>query len=875
MATRHRASTNPYRARRDFSRTPEPRGTEEQGEAPRVGLRFVVQKHDASRLHYDLRLEVDGVLKSWAVPRGPSMDPSERRLAVQTEDHPLAYASFEGTIPAGEYGGGTMLVWDTGQFLPESDPAASIARGRLTFVLEGSKLHGRFHLVRVASNKPNDRLPTTSARPRPAQWLLIKSRDQAANPGVDVTTLPEASVLTGRSLDAVGRVVPVPAFLEPQLCTPSTAPPGGSGWLHEPKLDGYRMLARKDGNRVQLFTRSGLDWTSRFPSIARAVARLPTTNVWLDGEAVALEGHGPSFHALQRALAGEALDVPLALLVFDCLFVDGRDVRALPLLERKMLLESLFSVRASPHGREDECLQRLPFSDEDAGRFLDRMDALGLEGMVSKRADAPYEAGRSGSWVKVRLLCREEFVVVGFSPLRTAAPRAEPTVGALLVAGPGAAPGTLVFRGRVGSGYTDRDRRELHALLMPLGRDAKQGPSLPLPRGARGNRGPIRWVEPSLIVEVSYRELTADGLLRQSVFEGIRRDKTTGGMTGGTTGGSQGSAKERSKALAKLLGPSLLPGAVRDEEPAEAPAEAALDVVAGVRISNADRVVYPATAAGAVELTKVDVARYIEAVAPLMLPHVAGRPLAVVRCPDGVRGPSFYQKHLTLGMPADIHSIAVQEQEGEAPEPQLVVDDGAGLVSLVQMGVLEIHPWGVAPRAPDRPDRLIFDLDPAEDRAWSDVVRAAREVRQRLRSEGLESFVKTTGGKGLHVVAPLDGNAGWPDVRAFARDLAATMAADSPRAYTTNMRKDARRGRVFIDHLRNARGSTAIAPWSMRRREGAPVAVPVSWDELDDVRADRWTVLTLHERIGAGPDPWDAYFKTQQSIPAVRGIATL
>lgn len=640
----------------------------------------------------------------------------------------------------------------------------------------------------------------------------------------------------------MGDDVAVPAFIEPQLCTPVTSPPAGKVWIHEPKLDGYRLLARKDGDDVRLCTRTGLDWTARFPSLAAAVRRLPVPSAWLDGEAVALEPSGPSFHALQRALAEEDIHAPILYLVFDAPFVDGRDVRALPLRERKVLLGNVLSARHEPLHDDDICMQGLIHSDEDGVRFLERMEALGLEGMVSKRLDAPYEAGRQRTWQKLRIVSREEFIVVGFTPIRARTATPPPLVGALLLAGAGDTPGALIFRGRVGAGFTDRDRRELFEALAPR---VQAAPPVSPPARAR-DVGQIRWVEPTVVVEVAYREITPGGLLRHAVFEGLRRDKTIGAIHRRLGDGIE------------LLGPSSLPGARAPGTP--------VDVVAGVRISSPGRVVYPRVGAHGADITKVDLARYVEAVAPLMLPHVAGRPLAVVRCPDGVRGPGFYQKHKTPGMPRSVGSIDISEEDGD-PKSQLMVEDAEGLVALVQMGALEIHPWGVATHAPDQPDRLIFDLDPAEDRSWADVAGAAREVRQRLVAAGLVSFPKTTGGKGLHVVAPLDGTTPWSEVRTFARDLAATIAAESPRTYTTSMRKGARTGRVFIDHLRNARGSTAIAPWSMRRREGAPVAVPVAWEELDDIRGDSWSVLTLLERVRSAPDPWPGYFTLRQVLP--------
>ncbi len=831
-----RPSLARYRDKRRSQETPEPAGDVE-GDAGAGALRFVVQKHDARRLHYDFRLEVDGVFVSWAVPKGPSLDPSDERLAVQTEDHPLAYGGFEGTIPKGAYGGGTVLLWDAGTYVPEGDPADGVAHGRLAFSLEGEKLKGRFHLVRLRGAGER------------SQWLLISdgrersrsvnSRDEARAAGA--ADLEGASVKTGRSLKEISTDPAVPAFVEPELCAPVTEPPAGDAWLHEPKIDGYRILARKDGDDVKLFTRRGLDWTARFPAVARAVAALPCGSVLLDSEVAVVDAEGASsFQALQRALGGDGGDDGgagrVALFVFDCLFVDGRDLRDEPLLERKRVLSDLLGPpRRGRRGAGDGTapLRLVPWVAGNGAAFLDEMKRRGFEGMVSKRADAPYRSERSDAWRKLRLVTHEEFVVVGYTPLT----RGGDGVGALLVAGE-----DLIFRGKVGTGFTERERRALLARLAPHARATPARPAWPRVAHAV-------WVEPRLVVEVAYREITGDGRLRQPSYLGVRRDKT------GAPRSSGGRARGARAAAASNGG-----------EPPD-------DVVAGVRISNPGRVLFRVRRRGRESaVTKGDVARYVDAVAPLMLPYAAGRPLAVVRCPTGLDGSRFFQKHRMRGMPQAVGAIDVGGVDVRGGKEMLAVHDAAGLVGLVQMGVLEFHCWGAARDAPERPDRVVFDLDPDEGLPWARVVEAARVVRARLEARGLHAFALVSGGKGVHVVAPLAGPATWDEVRRFAREVATSMEAGAADRFTANMRKAARAGRVFVDHLRNGRGATAIVAYSPRARPGAPVAVPVSWDELDDVRADSFNVLTLHDRLSTTPDPWARYEARRRPLPG--GSAT-
>lgn len=789
-----------YRRKRDFKKTSEPPPKVEKW--PSTARSFVIQKHDATRIHYDLRLEMDGVLKSWAVPKGPSLDPSVKRLAVRVEDHPLAYGSFEGTIPEGEYGAGPVLLWDQGSWQPDDgNPLAALERGHLSFTLKGAKLHGRWHLVRTRGDTK-----TRAHGDAGRTWLLIKAADDDVRQGVGVGELDERSVTTGRTIEDVA--------LAPELCTPVREPPAGDDWLHEPKIDGYRMLAKKDGASVQLLTRNGLDWTERFPSVAAAMKKLSPARVILDGEIALIDANGAvSFGALQRAIVGANERASTVFFAFDCLSLEGTDLRDRPLSERKQHLAGV--VRPTRAGRKVAAIERMPFVVGHGAAFLEEMKKQGLEGMVSKRIASTYVGERTHDWLKVRLSSREDFVVVGHTPEKNGR-----GLGALLVA-----TNEGEFRGRVGTGYSQQDREELAGLLAPLAE--KRRDEWPLVAHAT-------WVKPLLVVEVEYKEVTASGRLRHPVFLGLRRDKTHL---------DEGPAR-------RVWRSRRAEGDRSDTAPA------------GISITHPDRVLFHV---GEQSIDKLSVARFVEAMTPLMLPFVKGRPLAVVRCPNGLgAGRCFFQKHPIKGMPEAIKTIGV----GTGEEEMLTVDDAAGLVGLVQMGALEFHSWGAREGDPETPDRVIFDLDPAEGLDWGCVVEAARKVREHLDARGLKSFVKTTGGKGLHVVMPLSDATTWDEVKSFALGVAQAIERDEPDRYTSNMRKTARLGRVFIDYLRNGRGATAIAPFSVRARPGAKVAVPVSWDELDDVRGDTFDMLNLVKRLVTVDDPWADYDAVKQGLPA-------
>lgn len=829
-----------YRRKRTFSRTPEPAGKKPAARRKARSL-FVVQKHAASRLHYDFRLESEGVLKSWAVPKGPSLDPADKRLAVEVEDHPLEYGEFEGTIPEGEYGGGRVLLWDRGDWEPEGSAAEGLRRGRLKFRLNGEKLHGGWTLVRMGKDdsggKPN--------------WLLIKEKDTDARPG-DITRERPESVASGRDIEEIGsgkdrvwrsnrsespRVAPpkrrarkrrLPEFVAPQLATLVSEAPRGEEWVHEIKLDGYRVLAATAGGEARLMTRKGLDWTDRFSAVAAAVAELPVESALLDGEVVALDADGrSSFQALQQAIGSDPDS--LVFFVFDLLEHDGKDLRARPLTERKAVLAKLLPATSDT----------LRLSDHLAGqgdKFFAEACRLGVEGVVSKLARAPYRSGRSRDWLKTKCIARQEFVIGGFTdPQGTRS-----GLGALLV---GVHEGkNLRYAGKVGTGFDRRSLAELMNRMRPLER--KTPPFADPPRGAPA-RG-AHWVEPRVVAEIAFTEWTADGLLRHPSFQGLRDDKPA--------------AEVKRETPRRADAPAVSSSRRSAAKPARAKSAADEAAVAGVPLSNPGRVLFPEMG-----LTKLGLARYYEAVAERILPHIVDRPLTLVRCPQGRAKQCFYQKHLREDAPAALGRVEIREESGDK-EPYVYVRDLEGIVSLVQLGVLELHGWGSRADDVERPDRLIFDLDPDSGLEWSAVVAAAQELRERLDAAGLRSWVQTTGGKGVHVIAPIVRRRSWNDVKPFCRAIAESMVADSPERYVSKASKAARRGKVFIDWLRNGRGATAIVPYSSRAREGATVATPIDWRELPKVSPADFDVATVPRRLVRRKDPWSEFFAVRQSL---------
>ncbi len=791
-----------YRAKRNFARTSEPPGAD----ALEAGRRFVVHKHAARRLHYDLRLELGGAYKSWAVTRGPSFDPGDKRLAVHVEDHPLDYGTFEGTIPEGEYGGGTVMLWDSGVWEPEGDADENYAAGRLKFRLHGQKLGGAWMLVRIKGRQE-----------RQDPWLLIKERDEAARPGDPSLPDDDLSVLSGRSMagiaagDAPEAGVAggdaMPRFVKPQLATPAAAPPAGDDWLFEIKHDGYRCQIRLSEGDATVSTRGAHDWSARFPGIVAAAGKLPARSALLDGEAVVLgKGGSSDFAALRKALEGGGDGI--VCYAFDLLFHDGADLRARPLSERKRELARL--LRGSDVIR---------YSDHVLGAgeaLLRHACVLGAEGLIAKRADRPYRSGRGTDWLKLKCVAREEVVIGGFTGMRGG----KHGLGALAV---GHYEGKrLVYAGRVGTGWNAADEERLLAALRPLLRA-----TMPFERMPSAMRRGVRWVEPKLVAEVSYLERTPDGMLRHASWLGMREDKDVASVRQEVTGVPN--APER---------------------------------VGRVRLSHPERIVLaePPT-------TKGEVWAYYHAMAERVLAGIANRPLSVLRCPSGAAGTCFFQRHLMRGMPKSVRPVAAPgKAEAEA---YFAIDDREGLLALVQFGAIELHPWGVRIDRLDRPDRLVFDLDPAEGLAWPQVVAAAGELRERLTALGLESFARTTGGKGLHLVVPIERRHGWPAAKRFAASLARSMAADSPQRYTAKLAKVARRGRIFIDYLRNEDGATAVASYSLRARTGATVAMPVAWDEVDAALDPlAFTIATVPALEAARPDPWAGIDEVRQRLPA-------
>jgi bifunctional non-homologous end joining protein LigD len=785
-----------YRRKRDFTRTPEPSGDQA---ADAAGGLFCIQRHDARRLHYDVRLELDGVLKSWAVPKGPSLDPEEKRLAVHVEDHPLDYGEFEGAIPAGEYGAGDVVLWDIGRWTPIGDARDGYAKGKLKFTLAGRKLRGAWTLARMGGR----------ASEGGKNWLLLKERDAEARESGQGDVLAERP----ESVNSLMGDAPLPERVEPQLAVLADAAPSGDDWLHEIKYDGYRALCRIDHGNVRLFTRAGLDWTERFHGVAAAAAALPAETALLDGEVVVLTPDGrTSFDALQHELGAVASNA-LSYVVFDVLHLDGVDLRPLPLEARKVRLADL--LRRVPAGGV------LRYCDHVVGRgpdFLRHAAAHGLEGVMSKRRDRPHRPGRGDDWRKIRCTQRQEFVVGGF----TEGAGARIGFGALLL-GVYDDAGTLIHVGRVGTGFDDAKLEALRARL-----DAMMVPASPFAPFTDVPKE-VHWVRPELVAEVGFTSWTRDGRLRHPLFLGLREDRD---------------ARD-----------------VRREEVAGAPPPPADGPVepCGVRLTHPDRVLWPE-----VGVTKVELAHYYVAVGERMLGYMSGRPLAIVRGPRGHTGTIFFQKHAADGLPDAIRSVPIDDEDGL--QRHVMVDSVAGLVGLVQVDTLEIHSWGSRGDDIEHPDRIVIDLDPDPSVPWEVVCAAAAGIRLRLEHLELESFVKTTGGKGLHVVVPFERADDWPAVKTFARAICEDVVRRLPAHFTVNPQKADRVGKIYLDYLRNGRGATAVAAYSARARPGAPVSWPLDWDELAaGVDASALTVRTVLERLDE-PDPWAGFGEVRQTI---------
>ncbi len=837
-----------YRSKRNFAKTAEP---EDEPVAPSNRLRFVVQKHAARRLHYDFRLELDGVFKSWAVTRGPSLDPRDKRLAVEVEDHPLAYGDFEGTIPKGEYGGGTVQIWDRGCWEPEGEvpPQQALAKGELKFRLDGERLKGGWVLVRMKRDRDGGKR---------SNWLLIKHRDATARDGGGAGALADdRSVASGRAMAeiAAGRgpgpkpfllrrkktAAPdavwhssagaPPDFVPVQLCRLVGRPPAGEGWAHEIKFDGYRIQLRVARGAATLKTRKGLDWTDKFPAIAEAAAALP--DALIDGEVVALNDNGiPDFSALQAALS-ERDTGELVYFAFDLLFAQGEDLRPKPLAERKRRLAALLRAARRPR------LRYVEHFATGGEAMLESACRAGLEGIVSKRLDAPYASGRGTAWTKAKCRPGHEVVIGGWSGdgerLRS-----------LLV---GVRRGDhLAYVGRVGTGLGADTVAALMPRLKALAADTSPFRGDGAPRGGPG----IRWVRPELVAEIEFAGWTDAGIVRQAAFKGLRLDKPA------------------DEVEAEIPAPAATPiAAPASPPPARPPSQSRAEVL-GVVITHPDKALWPDGGDGR-PVTKLDLAEYLAAVAERMLPHIEGRPCSIVRAPDGVAAAHFFQRHAGPGS----SKYFTAAQVGAERKPYLQLDRREALIAAAQSAGLEFHPLNCAPGRPETPGRLVFDLDPAPDVGFDAVVEAAAEMRGRLEALGLIAWCKTTGGKGLHVVvelkAPRSGGPDWEAAKSFARTVCARMERDSPDRYVLNMAKKQRHGRIFLDYLRNDRLSTAVAPWSPRARAGATVSMPLAWDQVRaGLDPTRFTLRTAP----ALADAWADYAASARPLaPAIKRLA--
>jgi bifunctional non-homologous end joining protein LigD len=878
-------SLTTYNAKRRFDATPEPKGeTANKTGAKKTddtAASFVIQKHDATRLHYDFRLEMDGVLKSWAVTKGPSLNPEDKRLAVHVEDHPLAYGDFEGIIPKGQYGGGTVIVWDRGTWQPIGDLDKAYRKGHLEFTLAGEKLQGRWHLVRMHGRPGETR----------ENWLLIKGDDEAARePSFDILKERPESVKSGRDLKDVaadpddtwnskdtsagkqaarekpaakprGKAAAVttagqgqahawpkgakqaglPDFIEPALATLKPKAPSGDRWVHEIKFDGYRLQARIEKGKVRLLTRSGLDWTGRFgEQVAQAFAQLPVENALIDGEIVVHKDNGASdFSALQEDLSLGRSN-RFVYYAFDILHLDGHDLKNAALIERKNLLQKLI-LADSPTIRFSEHFE------DNGDLVLTHACRLSLEGVVSKERSGEYLSGRNGSWIKSKCSERQEFVIGGYAPASTS----DHSIGALALGV--YENGALQHVGRVGTGFSHATAEMLHEALSAIEQsDSPFGEKLT----ADARRG-LRYVAPKLVCEVEFRAWSADGNLRHASFRGLREDKPASEVR------RESPAAEREKTDA----------AGAPEEPAKPPTPNAKTSKAkttsaaapanNVNLTHPDRLYWPKDG-----VTKQGLAEYYAEVWTHMAPFVVDRPLSLLRCPDGIDGKQrFFQKHAWRGINKAIDQIKDPKDKGG--EPSLRITDFDGLIALVQSAALEIHPWGATTRAWEKPDMITMDLDPGEDVTWAEIIEAAFLLKENIEQQGLAAFVKTSGGKGLHVVIPLKPSASWASVKAFAKALATDAAKAHPDRYLAVATKAKRRGRIFIDYLRNGRGATAVAPYSTRARPGAAVSAPVEWSELSEaIGPDYFTVETMPARLRAlKSDPWDGFFAAAKVLP--------
>ena len=846
-----------YRAMRDFSRTEEPSGKGAVGAAKQ--LRFVVQRHDATRLHYDFRLELDGTFKSWAVTKGPSLDPAVKRLAVEVEDHPLDYGDFEGTIPKGQYGGGTVQLWDRGYWIPDGDPHKGLKRGDLKFTLVGNRLEGSWVLVRMRW----DRKAGKGSRKR-INWLLIKHRDAAAHEGDDDAILEDpTSIASGRTLKQIAlgtgkaptpfmtakgkkakaakkrtaktrKAASMPRFVEPQLAKLVERAPSGAGWAHEVKFDGYRLQLRVESGDAVLRTRKGLDWTERFAAIARQAEKLP--DCIMDGEVVALDRHGaPDFAALQAALS-EGDSKNLIYYAFDLLFVDGEDLRNLPLVERKARLQDVLTGLKTKHPG----LRYVDHFETGGDAVLQSACRMHFEGIISKELAAPYRSGRVGSWTKAKCRAGHEVVIGGWTSegrrLRS------------LLAGVHRGK-KLVYVGRVGTGFG----AAVMGSLLPKLRDLESDTS-PFAAGASPPKeANMHWARPELVAEIEFAGWTGGGNVRQAAFKGLRADKPADEVE------AEKPAKPGKTRMAKPTSTKR-----KSRTTVKSSSASGRAIVMGVSISHPDKPMWPDEKP---PVTKLELARYYETVGDWMIDHLQGRPCSIVRTPDGIDGQTFFQRHAMAGSSHLLEEVKVKGDK----KPYLQIDRVEGLIAVAQIGGTELHPWNCQPGNPELPGRLVFDLDPGPDVAFSAVIEGAREVADRLEPLGLVPFYKTTGGKGLHVVVPLTSDSKSPDwdtAKTFAKEICRRIAEDEPERYVINMAKKERKGRIFLDYLRNDRTSTAVAPLSSRARPGATVSMPLEWSQVKaGLDPTKYTVRTAPALLKRSK-PWRTYAKSAKPLRA-------
>ncbi len=799
-----------YKSKRDFATTPEPA---EGGDVRADELSFVIQKHWARNLHYDFRLELDGTMKSWAVPKGPSLDNTVKRMAIHVEDHPISYSSFEGQIPAKQYGAGKVIIWDKGTWLPLGDPHKGYRDGNLKFELRGHKLRGKWVLVRMKS-KGEKQEP----------WLLIKEKDRHARAQAEFSVIDEQPKSVRKlkmpkaekTQPAVGpKPSKLPHTLAPQLATlVEGPPPDPQNWIYEIKFDGYRLLTRIDGRNIRLFTRNGNDWSSRLASLKQEIAALKLPSGWYDGEIVVPNEQGiPDFGALQQAFDNSSTK-EVVLYLFDLPFFDGNDLRSVALESRRMLLQKLLGRINSNHVRFSEVFEASLKS------VVESACKLGIEGVIAKRRDSVYVSRRSPDWIKLKCTQRQEFVIGGYTD-----PQGNRSGFGSLLLGVHDDHGALKYAGRVGAGFNERTLRNVSAQLKPL--SSKSNPF----SSSNGIQGRPHWVKPLLIAEVSFGEWTRAGVIRHPVFHGMRTDKKPGAIV-------------REK-----------PAKVSPPKQVEHAAAESHALPSQLRITNPNRVIDSSTG-----ITKIELIRYYGLVGELMMEHLKDRPVALVRAPAGIGKELFFQKHAELQKLPGIIQLDPKLDPGHAP--MLVVASPRGLLSGAQWNVVELHTRNGLRQSFATPDRMVFDLDPGGGVRWKQVVEAAELMRALLQQLALPAFIKTSGGKGLHLITPLKRVHDWDTVKEFSRALVVHMAKTIPQRFVAKSGPKNRVGRIFIDYLRNGSSATTASAWSARARPGLGISVPIEWDELKSLRsADQWTVRTAHKRLDVGNKPWNGYAK--------------